>query len=323
MDLIYMNSAKEDEGVMKDFTLDLAFGKDENDFECKIISSNHCCEEDFYLYIEHTEYGGIIDDIGVDTDNDEITYYGRTWHGIMNSKILEPNSGDDYLIVSGEANASLGTLIERMGLSDLFVASTENSGITISNYQMDRYISGYDGIKKMLKAFGAKLNLSFKDGFVELSAKRIIDYSQDDQFDTDQINFQIKKKGNPLNHVICLGKGDLAEREVIHLYADKDGNISTTQSLAEIQEVATTYDYSNAESSEELRKGGIELLQESWNSDEIKFDFQSDEESYDVGDIVGAKEKVTGIEVSAEIIKKIVVIKDNSTTISYEVGEQL
>lgn len=323
MDLIYMNSAKEDEGAMKDFTFDLAFGKDENDFECKIISSNHCCEEDFYLYVEHTEYGGIIDDIGVDTDNDEITYYGRTWHGIMNTKILEPNPGANYLIVSGDANAVLGTLIGRMKLSDLFVASTENSGITISNYQMDRYIGGYDGIKKMLKAYGAKLHLSFKNGFVELSAKPIVDYSKDDQFDTDQINFQIKKKGNPLNHVICLGKGDLAEREVIHLYADKNGNISTTQSLTGIQEVSAVYDYSSAESSDELRKGGIELIQESWNSDEIKFDFESDAESYDVGDVVGAKEQVTGIEVSAEIIKKIVTINNNSTTISYEVGEQL
>jgi hypothetical protein len=173
----------------------------------------------------------------------------------------------------------------------------------------------------MLKAFGAKLNMSFKNGFVELSAKPFVDYSKDEQFDNDQISFKIKKKGNPLNHVICLGKGDLVEREVIHVYADSNGNISTVQSLTGIQEVSATYDYSNAESSEELKQGGIKMITESWNSDEVDFDFDSDDESFDIGDVIGAKEELTGTEVSAEITKKIVTINNNTTKISYKVGE--
>lgn len=31
---------------------------------------------------------------------------------------------------------------------------------------------------------------------------------------------EIKNYYHPLNHLICLGKGDLDERLVIHLYAD-------------------------------------------------------------------------------------------------------
>lgn len=321
MDLIYMNAAKEDIGVMKDYTLDLAFGTDENDFECKIVRNNHCCEQGFYLYYENTEYGGIIDDIGADTEADEVTYYGRTWHGMLNSKIFEPDNGEDYLILSGEANSVLGTLIRRMGLESLFKASEDVSGITVSNYKMNRYIAGYDGIRKMLKAFGAKLKMTFNEGFVELSASPIIDYSQDEQFDTDQIAFKVKKKGSPLNHVICLGKGDLAEREVIHVYADSGGNIVNTKALNGILEVSATYENANAESSDELKQGGIDMIIESWNSDELEYDFDSDDESYDIGDIVGAKEYVTATEVSAEITKKIVTINNNSTKISYKVGE--
>lgn len=316
-----MNSSKEDIGVMLDHTLDLAFGSDENDFECKIVRSNHCCEEGFFLYYEGTEYGGIVDDIEVDTEKDEVTYCGRTWHGILNSKILEPDAGKDYLIVTGEANVVIGTLIARMGLSSMFVSSTEASGITVSNYKMNRYIAGYDGIKKMLKASGAKLHIIFKNGFVELSAKPIVDYSKDEQFDCDQISFRVKKKGSPLNHVICLGKGDLAEREVIHVYADKSGNISEKQVFTGVQEVSATYDNSNAESIEELKQGGIDMIIESWNSNEIDYGFDSDSESYDIGDIVGAKEEVTKTEVKAEITKKIVTISNNTTTISYKVGE--
>lgn len=317
MDLIYMNADKEDIGVMLDYTLDLAYGQDENDFECKIVRSNHCCQKGFYLYFEGTEYGGIIDDLGVDTEEDEITYYGRTWHGILNSKVLEPDAGEDHLILSGEANGVLGTLIDRMGLSDLFVASSDHSGITVSNYKMNRYVSGYDGIRKMLKVSGAKLNIIFKNGFVELSAKPYVDYSQDEQFDADQISFNIRKKGSPLNHVICLGKGDLSEREVIHVYTDSKGNISDTQLLTGILEVVAVYDNSNAESSEELRQGGIDMLREAWSSDELDFNFNSDDESYDIGDYVGAVEHETGTAIRTEITKKIVTIANGIVTISY------
>lgn len=321
MDLIYMNAEKEDVGVLSDYTFDLAFGSDENDFECSVSTSNNKCQAGFFLYYEGAEYGGVIDSIKVDTDSDSVTYLGRTWHGILSSKVIQPDAGEDYLTVSGEANTVLASLVSRMGLTDLFRASNETSGIDISNYKMNRYVDGYKGIRKMLKASGAKLCVAFKEGFVELSVRPLVDYSKDEQFDTDQIAFKIKKNFHPLNHVICLGKGDLKDREVIHVYADASGNISTTQSITGMDELVDVYDNSNAESSEELLQGGIDMIQESWNSDEVQFDFDSDSETFDVGDIVGAKEKTTGIEVNAGITKKIVTIKNGETTISYKIGE--
>lgn len=321
MDLIYMNDLKEDIGVLKDHTFDLAYGKNENDFECKVALNDDNCKGGWYLYIENTEYGGIIEKIKVDTKANEITYKGKTWQGILNTKVLEPDAGENYLVVSGEANSVIGNLISRMGLSALFRASSDGSGVNIASYKMNRYIKGYDGIKKMLKTAGAKLNIVFKNGFVELSAKPIVDYSKDEQFDTDQIEFVVEKNYRPINHVICLGKGELVEREVIHLYADKNGNIGTIQSLFGMDEVTEIYENTNAESTDDLVQGGIEIIQKSFNSDNVNFDFEANKETYDIGDIVGAKEKMTGVEASSEITKKIVTIKNNKTTISYEVGE--
>ena len=314
MDLIYTNADREDIGVLKDYTFDLAFGSSENDFECKVYKENHCCLEDYFLYIDGTEYGGIIDSIGV--ADDEITYSGRTWHGILNSKILEPDSGQDYLILNGEANTVLNRLIGRMGLNSLFKASAETSGITINNYKMNRYIKGYDGIIKMLKAFGGKLNIKFNKGFVELSAKPIVDYSQNEQFNSDLIDFDVTKNYNPINHCICLGKGDLAKREVIHIYADKNGNISENQVFTGLEEVTAIYENVNAEG-DELKSGGIEVIQNSWAADKLDFDFNADNESYDIGDIVGAREEITETTATKEITKKIVTIKNNDITISY------
>lgn len=322
MDLIYMNHNKEDVGVLKDYNLDLAFGADENNFECTIPIVNHCCEPSFFLYAEGTEYGGIIDGIRVNTELDEIVYLGRTWHGILESKIFEPDAGEGYLVLSGEANAVLSFLVARMGLAGLFHVSAEDSGITIKSYKMNRYVTGYKGIRKMLKAFGAKLHISFIKGMVELSAVPLVDYSQDEQFDTDQIDFSIEKNSHPVNHVICLGGGVLAEREVLHIYADESGNISETQVFFDLDEVAVVYTYPNVESTEELMQGGIDIIKESWNSDKVSFSFDNESSVYDVGDIVGAKELTTGIEVIADITKKIVTIsKGEVSTINYKVGE--
>ena len=160
MDLIYANSNKEDIGVMKNYTFDLAYGTDENDFELTTNMNNHVCEQGFILYMEGTEYGGVIDGIRVKTSSEELYYSGKTWHGILQSKIIEPGPGEDYLVCNGEANEVLGSLIDRMGLAGLFKASDSFSDITISNYKMNRYIAGYEGIRKMLKEFGAKLKIA-------------------------------------------------------------------------------------------------------------------------------------------------------------------
>ena len=321
MDLIFTNKNMEDVGVLQDFDFDLAFGSDENDFECTIPASSHCCEAGSLLYMEGTEYGGIIDGIRSKSDSQEVIYSGRTWHGILNSKVIEPNSGSPYLYVSGEVNAVISLLLSRLALTDLFKASGKNSGMTVSGYQINRYITGYDGIVKMLSSVGAKLHVTFQNGKVVLSAEKKHDYSKDDDFDSDLVDFDIKKQFKTVNHLICLGSGELENRMVIHLYADAEGNISQTQTQFGMNEYAAVYDYSSVESDEELLKQGTDQLQQLWMQDEMVIKLDDTSDFYDVGDKVGATDDITGVSASATIKKKIVKLTNNTTNISYEVGE--
>ena len=316
MDLIYMNANREDVGVLLDYELDLAFGADENNFECRVQAASHCCSAGYYLYFEGTEYGGIIDNIESDTTTGEVVYSGRTWHGILNSKVIEPDSGEAYLFVNGEANSAIGTLLDRMGLSALFEASTDDSNFTIKNYKMNRYITGYDGIVKMLASVGAKLRVSFRDGVVTLSAVAQRDYSKDEEFDSDQVGMKIKRYHKPVNHLICLGGGELADRLVVHLYADAEGNISRTQTQKGLDEVSAIYDYSAITDEAELVAEGRDKLKEFIAADEVSVDFDSDSDVYDVGDVVGAYDNITGLYISTEIKKKIVTIKNGQVTVS-------
>ena len=321
MDLIYTDENREDLGILFDYSLDLAFGSSENDFELKTSTSNHILKQGYYIYIEGTEYGGVVDNIKVKTQSKELIYAGRTYHGILESKIIAPDANADYLKVSGEANAVLRTLIQRLALTDLFKASTDISNFTISNYQFNRYVAGYTGIKQMLNSVGAKLHMTFEDGYVVLSALPIIDYSKDDEFDTDQIKFDIEKYYNPTNHLICLGKGELAERQIIHLYADAEGNISKTQTQFGLSERTEVYDYSSVESIDELESSGIEKFKELQNDGKVEMQLDAAQE-YDIDDIVGAREFVTGITMSKAIVKKIVTINKGIVRIENKVGEE-
>lgn len=232
MDIIYADTNRRDLDVLMGCEMDLAFGKDENDFSVTLELSEHCCKDGYFVYIENTEYGGIIDSICPDSDNGIIEYKGRTWHGILEHKVLEPDAGQDYLIADGEANTVLRELIDRMGLSNLFKVSDEDSGIRIRNYQFPRYIKGYTGIRKMLQAFMGKLTLVYVDKYVTMSAVPLYDYSQDEEWDTSQLSFQVEKNFRPVNHLICLGRGELKKRKIIHLFLDSNGGI---QPYAKVQ----------------------------------------------------------------------------------------
>lgn len=317
MDLIYANSSREDIGVIPDYDFDLAFGSDENDFELTVSRNDHCCEAGYYIYIEGTEYGGIVDAITSDTAAEDVTYSGRTWHGILNSKILCPDNGENYLTVSGDANTILGTLLSRMGLAALFSASSAPSGINVSGYQFARYVSGYDGIRQMLKSVSAKLRVAYSGGSAVLSAAPIVDYTQDG-LDSDQLALKVKKTANKVNHLICLGSGELANRTVIHLYADASGNISQTQTFTGTAEYTAVYDYSNAEDTAELIKGGTERLKELLQQDDLTVDVNEVDDPYDVGDIVGASDDVTGVTIAVPITKKIIRVQNGIVSVDLE-----
>lgn len=318
MDLIYTNSSMQAIGVMKAYDLDLAFGSDENDFEIKVDANNHCCEAGYYVYIIGTEYGGVIDAVTSDTKTGEVTYTGRTWHGILNSKVICPDAGQDYLTLNNEANGVLDSLITRMGLTSIFTVNIYASGLEISNYKMPRYVTGYDGIMQMLKSVGGKLVLSFDGEKIILSAAPIADHTKDGSVSSDAMSFQVKKTSKKINHLICLGQGELKDRTIVHLYADDSGSISQTQTLTGADEYAAVYDYKSAESAQKLIEAGASRLAELQNQDNLSVSLNEAEYAFDVGDVVGAVDTITGISVAVPITKKIVSIRNDYMSVSYE-----
>ena len=320
MDLIYTDAKRVDQGVLSAYSFDLSFGASENDFEMTLGASEPTLQFGAFVYIEGTEYGGIVDGKNTNSNTNSITYKGRTWHGILNSKIVEPDPGADYLIVSGDANQVIAELIERFGLGSLFVADSELSGIKITNYKFKRYCLGYDEICDMLSSKGAKLKIVWQDRTVLLRAEPIVDYTKA-PIDGDMATLKVEQQKNKVNHMICLGRGDLAEREVIHLYVDQFGAIGSTQYYTGLDEIAEVYENTNAESSDDLRSGGISRLKELWNADKAEMSLNENNDLiYDIGDIVGVSDIKSGSSVTAAVNQKIVKIKNGAIRTEYKTG---
>ena len=317
MDLIYTNANGVDLGVLSAYAFDLSFGASENDFEITLGADDVTLEMGAIIYMEGTEYGGIVDGLKLSTNGETITYKGRTWHGLLNSKVIQPNSGEDYYIVSGDANEIIAALIARLGLSGLFVAAEGAAGISISNYKFNRYCKAYDGLVAMLEDEGAKLKLEWTNHAVILSAVPISDYTRS-PVDGDIATLTVEQQSKKVNHLICLGAGNLAEREVIHLYVDQFGRVGNTQYYTGLDEYCETYENSN---SEDLQKDGIAKLKELRNTDKAEIALPETEGiTYDIGDIVGATEYKSSVSVAATVTQKIVKINNGIVSTEYKTG---
>ena len=295
MDLIYADKDGIELGIMPECEYDFAFGSDENNFTVTIDRKDNCCEASYLIYGDGTECGGIVDRMNPDTAAGTVTYEGRTWHGIMNGKIIEPEPGKDYRTVAGDANDILRSVIEAIGLSEIFVVPEKESAVKVKKYRFDRYTPAYTGILKMLYRNNGKLQMSCDKGVVHLEAVPLYDYTLDEEWNSNQISFSIKKDFRPVNHLICLGKGDLKERKVIHLFADENGGIQSyknvenpvkntdyilskeKQVLFGREEVADIFDYGNAESVENY----VELQEqpENWSRNYVKY-YHKTEDAY-------------------------------------------
>ena len=300
---------------IEDFKLDVAFGADENALTLTVEEKSAPAAGQL-VYIDATEYGGVIDQVKRGSGRGAtgtVECKGRTWHGILAGRRLSPDSGSGYLTVNGKAGDVLTSLIARMGLESLFKAASDDSTVS---YTFERFCDGYSGLMALAKANGRKMSMRRMDGYIELSMPPIVDYAN--KVDSDLLDFTITSVHRCVNHLLCAGTGQLANRAIVHFYADENGNVSHKQTLFGIDEICALYDYSNASASE-LETEGKKKLLEYQTSGTVEVDAHEDMD-VDVGDIISARDNSTGTTVTATVSKKVVKVNNGIATYSYEVG---
>lgn len=314
--IIYTDAVGVDVGAIQSFSLDMAFGADEQDYA--LTCSGVEIPGGAYVYIDGTEYGGIVDMWTQSTTSDAITYSGRTWHGMLAGKVVKPPSGYDYYTATGDANAAIRDLLTYVGLTGVLTGRATSAGFSVS-YQFDRFCNAYEGMLKMLQDVGAVLMIQRHDGITELWAEKAA--TIEDEADSDLMDFSVTKQHRTVNHLVCAGEGELQDRVIVDLYADGSGNVSTSQTFTGEDEIALYYNYSGANAAE-LATEGAKKLKEYQTNGGADID-RVGVGDWHVGNVLQMRDNRTGTVVNAMIAKKIIKVELGVLTVDYEIGDHI
>ena len=312
MDFTVTDVYGQDKGYVEHCGAEFNIGQD-NDFEIKI--QNSLFQDDRHrkncrVYAEDTEYGGLIRNINPVTEDKIVKLTGPTWRGLLNQRAINPGS-NTYITLSGEANALLSQYVIQLGLSEIFEVSTVNSGI-ILNYKVPLQSMLLDAFTAALEQQNARLEIKYKlgeangKGYVLLEAKPVVDHSQTIEISEDgSVKLNILDYQNGVNHLICYGKGEGAERQRVDLYAWPDGSIKKDeQYYTGMDLIEQYYENTSSETEEELEEDAREKFEDLKNYKQLKISVS--DMDLELGDIVGGRERITGIYMTAPVIRKIV-----------------
>lgn len=312
MDLIYTNTSGKDLGIVQNFTLDLAFGKDENNFALTVAKEQYNLQAGYFVYCDNTDYGGIIDSIQVDSESENIVYKGRTFQGILASKYIKPTT------FKGSINTLVQQVLEEIGFAESFVFLPLQEDCTLEEYKLEEYTNAYQTLLTVLEKVNCKMQLQFMNRIIQLQLLPIIDYSELDHWESSLLNCTVEKVYNNVNHLIVY---NVDTEKKLDLYLDANSTISTEQVYTGMDERVAVL-LSSAISEEEMRKEGEEELKKLQDINSISVNISGkDTTCYDILDRVGLIEQRTGIEIKQKITKKIITMTDDSLNIEYQTGE--
>ena len=225
VDLIYTDPNYVDVGTLEDYEVDLDING-RKDFELRIDS--YIIEPRSIWYVEGTEFGGIIDGFQTDPQSYQIRYTGRSWRGILDSKVIFSTGPSDVITVEGKLTTVLNTMLFEYGLSDMFVCDPYETNFEIASYDLISGTSVYDAMIELGDDIGVGFELFFnnRDKKVHIVPNVPFDYTDYLAYCRDNsISFTISKNTAVTNHVVCSGVDENGQHRTIHLFTNEGGEI--------------------------------------------------------------------------------------------------
>ena len=333
MELILATAnGQEERTIFDDFDIEVSLSPDvESTFQISVATSawDRSFLFDERVYVPDTEYGGIIKDIEANANADEIYVRGYTWRGYLAHRIISPPSGADYYIVSGELNEVIRTVVGST-FGDIFRVSEEDTGVSVNNYQFARYVDMNAGLSAMLATKGYRLDITYVQtdlsGYVMLSAQPADTYQDDVELSQDlMLAFSSEDNRMGINHLVCLGTGELRDRVVQHLYADRNGKISETKTISGIDEIVGVYEDTSADA-EALVSSATDRFKEMINKKSFQANFNNTDDlimTLNLGDIITGRDYITGSTERKPIARKIINRSNGIIKISYRIEGEL
>ena len=299
---------------------------DDNSFQLQLPDeewSKYPIEQGHIIYIHGTEFGGVVESIKHNTQTGVITLLGPTWRGLMMRKIISPPDGEAYYNITAEANSVISSVLG-LSLSPLITISNTNTGVNVSGSW--RYQQAHEMLERALEESGLTLDVKYDavTKTANVGARVVVDHSAEIDLSQDYGIEMLSMQGrmDAYNHIIALGAGELLDRDIYHVYRLDNGNVTSTPPawVGTIKDKMVTYDFSNPETIGDLIKGAEKKLMEYAPLDGVQLDPSDVDIELPLGDIVGARDRMTGFAATARIIGKILTVNSDGYKIDTRVG---
>ena len=308
MELIVADSAGKTLFPLADFELDMDSGWGDgvdNTFDLIVRDASAPLPEAAWrVYADGTEMGGRVQRFELKTGRSSsvLHWTGSTWSGVLAKRLLWPDAGQDYLTLSGDANAVLRQAIERLGLRSFFSVPDGDAGVAVS-YRCSRDTpDAWTNLRLAMRSAGLRLDARWIDGACRLQAAKVTDWRG--RVDSDLVDFDLSSDLLVTNHLKAAGKGELASREVVDVYADNKSNVGTAKAMAGVFELEEYYDANNSEG-DDLRDQAVSRLEDMQTEGNVKVTV-GEGVSFGLGDVVEARHYSPNVTVSVEISSKVI-----------------
>lgn len=275
-----------------------------------------------YVYIDGTEFGGIVCSVNKNTNTDTVTIKGALWRALLAMRIITPPSGQAYKVYTDtELNAMIADVIGN-DYVNLFQVPSTSTGATTS-YQF-RYQTKLAGLSKALLQVGYTLSCVY-DATVQrviVKARHCTDYSEYADISSDLgIGLSITSgRVDDYNHCIALGTGELTERMVREIWM-LNGVIYNSRPVAllEADIRSMTFDYPNAESEDELLSSARDALLQYAAMSSAEIDLSELQIDLQLDDTILTVDRDLNISATKSVSQRIITVDARGTSIRTEV----
>ncbi|MFH6891580.1 hypothetical protein ACHEUQ_03260 [Alloscardovia omnicolens] len=313
--ILYCGAVFEPFAQTDSFTLDYAYGNEENDFELTLENAKNTNTDVTAFRLENsTDIAGFVDTIESTYKNGyyTITYKGTSLQGILDKRIVQPATGQDYYIMNANLKTGLHKLLADTGLSTQIIVGTIPS-ITV-NYQFERYCSVWRGLRKLARSQNCRIQLCMTDtAQIELSFVPV----ESTTINSANVAYTATRANKFITHMIALGEGELRNRAIGHAYWD-GSQVVTSKPAGWKEGYTQTYEM-NTIAADKINETAVEQLQKIIDGRE-KIQIKEPDGEYPLDSSFTITDMPTGMTISASVNKLIIKISKGVKTLSMEVG---
>ena len=230
-DLIYTDANLNEIGTLEDHEVDLDVAGEKN-FELR--SDFHIMELGSLWYVDGTEFGGIVGKFETDPDNNQVIYTGRSFRGILASKIIEVEEGLNVETYSGSITTIVNNLLEEYDLNSFFVCDNPDTidgfdeATSVDDVDILSGTTLYDAMMKIANSINYTFLFEYnaKEKRVHIIPCMVQNWIDLMAYNKDNaIKFKSSLFGDFINHLVCSGIDEKGKRRTIHLFLNENGEL--------------------------------------------------------------------------------------------------